>query len=220
MSKEKVTDKSTETPVWNLNDLFAGPEDPVIDADLGRSERESREFQKTYSGKLEGLSGAELGTAVLEYEAILERAFKVISYAQLLHAADTIDQGIAKFHQSCQERINDITGALLFFVLEMNRFDDATLEGKLKDPVLKRYRPWIEAERQMRPYQLADALEQLLHDKSVTGHAAWSRLFDETMAELRFSFDDKQLTLGEVLNRLSDSAPGSGHAPGRACRQV
>lgn len=208
MSKEKVTDKATETPVWNLNDLFTSPDDPAIDADLGQSERESKAFQKTYSGKLAGLSGADLGKAVLQYEAILERAFKVISYAQLLHAADTVDQGIAKFHQSCQERINDITGALLFFVLEMNRFDDAMLEDKLKDPVVKRYRPWIEAERQMRPYQLADDLEQLLHDKSVTGHAAWSRLFDETMAELRFSFEDKQLTLGEVLNRLSDSDAG------------
>lgn len=205
MTKETVSKKIDETPVWNLGDLFSSPDDPKVDADLSQSERESKAFQKTYSGHLEGLSGAQLGKAVQAYEAILERAFKVISYAQLLHAADTVDQGIAKFHQSCQERVNDITGATLFFVLEMNKFDDAVLEEKLKDPVLGRYRPWIEAERQMRPYQLADEIEQLLHDKSVTGHSAWSRLFDETMAELRFSFEGEQLTIGEVLNRMSDA---------------
>ncbi|MDP4796268.1 MAG: M3 family oligoendopeptidase [Rhodospirillales bacterium] len=205
MTKETVSKKIDETPVWNLGDLFSSPDDPKVDADLSQSERESKAFQKTYSGHLEGLSGAQLGKAVQAYEAILERAFKVISYAQLLHAADTVDQGIARFHQSCQERINDITGATLFFVLEMNKFDDAVLEEKLKDPVLGRYRPWIEAERQMRPYQLADEIEQLLHDKSVTGHSAWSRLFDETMAELRFSFEGEQLTIGEVLNRMSDA---------------
>ena len=33
-----------------------------------------------------------------------------------------------------------------------------------------------------RPHQLSDELEKLLHEKDVTGHAAWSRLFDETIA--------------------------------------
>ena len=81
------------------------------------------------------------------------------------------------------------------------------MEQRFKDPAFGRYRPWVEAERLMRPFQLADELEQLLHDKSVTGRSAWARLFDETMAELRFDFDAEQLTLGEVLNRLTDSDP-------------
>ena len=43
-----------------------------------------------------------------------------------------------------------------------------------------------------RPHQLADELEQLLHDKSVTGAGAWIRLFDQTLAELRFDVDGKR----------------------------
>jgi len=207
MTKASASNTPPETPVWDLNDLYHGPDDPAIEADLGASAADAHDFKDTFAGKLGELSGAELGAAIERYESVLERAFKVISYAQLLHAADTVDPDIAKFHQSCGERVNDITGATLFFTLELNRIDDAALEEKLKDPVLARYRPWIEAERQMRPYQLADDLEQLLHDKSVTGRSAWARLFDETMAELRFDFDKKELTLGEVLNRLTDSDP-------------
>jgi len=199
--------RASDTPTWNLGDLYLSPDDPAVEADLSASETDAEAFQKEYAGRLCGLDGAELGAAVERYEAILERAFKVISYAQLLHAADTVDQDIARFHQSCQERVNGITGATLFFVLELNRIDDAGMEEKLEDPALARYRPWIEAERQMRPYQLADELEQLLHDKSITGHSAWARLFDETMAELRFDFDGDALTLGEVLNRLTDGDP-------------
>lgn len=191
--------------VWNLADLYQGPDDAALEADLAAAEADARAFQSAHQGRLDAMNGAELGAAVEVYEGILERAFKVISYAQLLHAADTADPDISRFHQSCQERVNDITGLTLFFTLELNRIDDAAMEDKLADPALARYRPWIEAERLMRPYQLADDLEQLLHDKSVTGRSAWARLFDETMAELRFVYGKESLTLGEVLNRLSDS---------------
>ncbi|MGJ3258606.1 MAG: M3 family oligoendopeptidase [Rhodospirillales bacterium] len=216
MTTAQKPDTSAGLPVWNLADLYAGPDDPALEADLGAADADARVFREAYAGKLAGLDGAELGAAVQAYEAILEHAFKVISYAQLLHAADTADPEIARFHQSCQERVNDITGATLFFTLELNRIDDRAMAEKLDDPVLGRYRPWIEAERLMRPYQLGDDLEQLLHDKSVTGRSAWARLFDETMAELRFDFDGEELTLGEVLNRLTDSDPGEREKAGRS----
>lgn len=216
MTTARESDPIPESMNWNLDDLFAGPEDPAVEADLAAAEDDARAFHKAYSGRLEGLGGAELGAAVQEYEAILERAFKVISYAQLLHAADTANPDIARFHQSCQERVNDITGATLFFALELNRIGDEDMAEKLEDATLGRYRSWIEAERQMRPYQLADDLEQLLHDKSVTGRSAWARLFDETMAELRFEFDGEKLTLGEVLNRLTDSDPEEREKAGRS----
>src|SRR3546814_11455772 len=56
----------------------------------------------------------------------------------------------------------------------------------------------------MRPHQLSDDIERLLHEKYVAGRAAWTRLFDETMASLRFPFKGEPLTSAEVLNRLTD----------------
>jgi oligoendopeptidase F len=44
----------------------------------------------------------------------------------------------------------------------------------------------------------------VLHEKSVTGRSAWVRLFDETMASLRFPLDGKELTSSEVFDLLSD----------------
>src|SRR5690606_39321303 len=54
------------------------------------------------------------------------------------------------------------------------------------------------------PRPLHDALPILLHERSVAGRAAWVRLYDETMAALRFPLDGKELTISEVLHRLSD----------------
>ena len=51
----------------------------------------------------------------------------------------------------------------------------------MADPALGHYRPWIEDIRKDKPYQLEDRIEQLFHEKSVTGYSAFNRLFDETM---------------------------------------
>ena len=55
-----------------------------------------------------------------------------------------------------------------------------------------------------KPYQLDDKLERLFHEKSVTGRGAWNRLFDETIAALRFEVDGEELTLEPTLNLLQD----------------
>ena len=196
-----------KAPNWDLSDLYAGPEDPQLESDLSAAVTDAKGFNANFVGKVEGLPAADFGAAILRYEDILERAFKVASYAQLLHAAKVDDSSVARFHQSVQERVNVITGALLFFVLEINKIDDAAFESRYADETVKRYRPWLEAERQMQPYQLSDELEQFIHDKSVCGSSAWSRLFDETMAEIRFPFGDEQLSLGDTLNKLTDRDP-------------
>ena len=105
-----------------------------------------------------------------------------------VRAGNVADPEIGRFYQTMQERINAISTELLFFTLELNRLDDAALDAKLADPALARYRPWLRDVRAFRPHQLSDELEKLLHEKSVAGRAAWVRLFDETIADLRFPF--------------------------------
>ena len=47
------------------------------------------------------------------------------------------------------------------------------------------------------------ASRKLLHEKSVAGRAAWIRLFDETLAGLRFSYRGEELTNAQALDLLS-----------------
>jgi len=192
-------------PNWNLNDLYAAQDDPKLEADLTWASSSSAAFAKDVQGRLADLSGAELGDAIARYESILDRLYKVMSYAQLVHAGDMGSPEIAAFYQTLNERVIDITSQSLFFVLEINRIDDDVLEAQLKDSKAAHFEPWIRDVRVHRPHQLADDMEKLLHEKSVSGRAAWARLFDEIMADLRFGVNDQRQTLGETLNLLSDS---------------
>jgi oligoendopeptidase F len=198
-------DRATEgTAVWDLGDLYAGPDDPKLSEDLGWARREAESFRAAYAGRLAELSGAELGEAIARYESIQERLHRVMSFAQLSFAADMSAPGRGRFLQDMQERCNEISTETLFFTLELNRLDGSVIERQLEDPAARHYAPWIRDSRMYRPHQLADDLEQLLHEKSVTGAAAWIRLFDQTLAEMRFTVDGKELTLADTLNLLDN----------------
>jgi oligoendopeptidase F len=93
---------------------------------------------------------------------------------------------------------------------------EESLAEKLRDPALARYAPWFRDLRVFFPHQLSDEVEKLLLEKDVTGHSAWSRLFDETTAGMRLKVRDEELTLSAALNKLSDSDRALREAAGKA----
>jgi oligoendopeptidase F len=194
-------------PEWNLSDLYAGPDSPALTEDLARLADDAAAFHQRYEGKLADLSGAALGEAVEAYEGMQELSGRILSYASLVHAGNLADPDIGRFYQTIQERTNTISTSLLFFTLELNRLDDAAVEAKEADPALARYRPWLRDIRAFRQHQLSDEAEKLLHEKYVAGRAAWTRLFDETIADLRFPIGGQELTEAEALDLLSDRDP-------------
>jgi oligoendopeptidase F len=147
----------------------------------------------------------ELGAAIAEYERIDEAMSRAGSYAQLVYAGDQSDPANGKFYQGVFERLNTISINMLFFTLEINKLEDNKLEGLTDAPELARYRPWLRDVRAMRAHQLDDEIERVLHEKYVAGRAAWVRLFDETLANLRFPFRGQELTEAEILNLMSDA---------------
>src|SRR6201997_3565865 len=120
-------------PEWNLADLYAGLDDPRIARDLERADAEAQAFEAAFKGKLAGLAagadaGQKLAAAVKRYEALDDLIGKVISYAGLIHAGNTVDPARAKFYGDVQDRMTAASTHLLFFTLELNRIDAAVFE--------------------------------------------------------------------------------------------
>jgi oligoendopeptidase F len=196
-----------DLPEWDLSDLYPGRDSEALTRDLTRLASDAEAFRERYQGRLADLSGAALGASIETYEQLQEQSGRIISYASLVHAGDLADPEIGRFFQTMQERVNAVSATLLFFTLELNRVDDTDLRAKETEPALARYRPWLRDTRAFRPYQLSDEIEKLLHEKYVAGRAAWTRLFDETIADLRFPIGGKELTEAEALDLLSDRGP-------------
>jgi oligoendopeptidase F len=193
----------SDLPRWNLDDLYPGLDSPSLKQALADAEIQAQAFQERYQGKVIGLPGAELGRAITEYETLQDVLGRVMSYASLIHAGDMDDPKIGQFYQTIQERVTTISSLLLFFSLDINRIEDKDLEEKLKAPQLRHYEPWLRDTRSFRPHQLSDEVEKLLHEKYVTGRAAWGRLFEQTISAMRFAIGGRDMTSAEALNLLS-----------------
>ncbi len=191
-------------PQWDLNDLYPGPDSRPLRRDLEDAAKQAQELNRRYAGKVEKLDGAALGEVVERYEALQEQLGRLTSYAYLYYVTAMDDPEAAKFFQTVQERVTEISSDILFLALELNRIEDDDIAARLSAKKLAHYAPWVRDTRVFRPYQLSDELERLLHEKHVTGRAAWVRLFDESIAGLRFTVDGKELSSAEVLNLLSD----------------
>ncbi len=193
-------------PEWDLTDLYPGTQSPAIAADLARAAVDALAFETRWKGTLEVLAReGGLIKPIRDYEALDELLGRLVSYAGLVYSGDTTDPAGAKFYGDVQQKVTDASTHVLFFTLELNRIDDALIEAAMEaDPALAHYRPWIEDVRKEKPYQLEDRVEQLFHEKSVTGRGAWNRVFDETMASLRFDVNGEMLTLEPTLNLMQD----------------
>jgi oligoendopeptidase F len=202
MDSAALAKKLGSLPEWNLADLYASPDDPAFAADLKRGEAEARRFAETYKGKLASLAGDELAQALKAYEALSDVLGRTGSYAQLHYVGNTTDPARAKFYGDASAKLTDISAILLFFELELNKIADDELAVKLKVPALAHYRPWIDNLRKEKPYQLDDKIEELFLEKSQTGYSAWNRLFDESLAEMRFTVDGEELSLEPTLTLL------------------
>src|SRR5471032_1741813 len=193
-----------DLPTWKLTDLYSSPSGSDLQADLKRAAEEVEAFAKEYEGKIVSLDGRALGTAIARYEAMSDRMGRIGSYAQLYYAQNQADSERGRFAQDVSEKLNDIYAKLVFLGLELNKIEDADLATKLKEPALAKYGPWLRDRRVFRPHQLSDELEKLLHDQSVVGSAAWSRLFDETIARLRYPFRNEMLSEPQILDKMSN----------------
>ena len=205
----KTAPRLGKLPEWNLTDLYASIDAPEISRDLEQVDKECTAFEATYKGKLAAEvatqgGGEWLAAAVRRYEAIDDVMGRLSSYAGLVHAGNTVDPKISKFYGDVSERLTAASVHLLFFTLELNRLDEALLQRAMQTPSLGHYRPWLEDIRKDKPHELEDRIEQLFQEKSLTGRGAWNRLFDQTIASLRFKVSGKELAIEPTLNLLAD----------------
>ncbi|MCJ8144955.1 M3 family oligoendopeptidase [Ancylobacter sp. A5.8] len=197
-------------PQWDLSDLYPGLDSPELTADLQNAAAECAAFEEAYKGRFAEMldgpdAGGQMAVVVSRYEKIEDLLGRLYSYAGLVYSGDTTDPVRAKFYGDVQEKLTEASTRLLFFTLELNRLDDAKMEAALADPAFGKYRPWIEDVRAEKPYQLDDRIEQLFLEKGVTSRSAWNRLFDETIAGLRFEVEGQSLPMEQTLNYLAEA---------------
>jgi oligoendopeptidase F len=202
MTASKTASNLTALPEWDLADLYSAPDSPAVTADLAKAQKRASAFASAWAGKLADAAPGDLARSIAEYDALSDLLGRIGSFAQLHYVGDTTDSARAKFYGDITNALTELSTQLLFFELELNKIDDAALSKAMADPALAHWKPWLDNLRMEKPYQLDDKLEQLFLEKSQTAAGAFNRLFDETMADLRFDVNGESLSLEPTLNFL------------------
>ena len=193
-------------PQWNLNDLYTSETSEKLIEDLKWLDEECIRFETDFKDNLNKLSSNSFLNCILRYEKIQNISGRIMSFAGLKYYQSTTDNNRAKFLADMQEKITNSSSKLVFFSLEINRLNDEKLNSLLKNNTkLFRFKPIFDNLRKMKEHQLSDELEAYLHDQSVVGASAWNRLFDETIADLKFTISGEELNIEGALNLFSDN---------------
>ncbi|MFM8941254.1 MAG: oligoendopeptidase F, partial [Phenylobacterium sp.] len=199
-------------PVWRLDDLYAGREDPRLDADLDAAAAANAELLalkgQLVAARADPLTlGDRIDRGVRLYEDATNALWRVGAYAGLAASTARSDPDWARFEADIRARSAAIGAESLFFTLEINELEDAEIEAALLAvPAAARWRPWLRRVRAFRPHELAADLERLIVDRG-PAVANWTRLHDETLARMTVKAGRSRLTLPEALNALSDPDP-------------
>jgi len=202
---------SADGVAWDLADLYRDVADPRITQDLDRAMTRAQAFETAYRSRIDvagGPSPALLLQALRELEGLYDLLDRPGVFAGLAHAAKTDDPARGALLARTREQRTAVNQHLIFFDLEWVKVQEDAVQALLADPQLAPYRHYLEQKRAWRPHFLSEPEEKLLDEKSVTGRAAFVRLFDETVAALRFPFAHdgqvEQLAMQQINARLYD----------------
>lgn len=199
---------TSSLPRWDLSDFYHSINDPQIEKDFVEITHLITLFKQDYETKItpgNPFTGKELLQAIERLEIIEEKLGKILSFAYLSYATQLNNPDTLKFFQKAQELATQLSSDLIFFTLNLNTISQDIFDYCYQDhPPLRRFKSWIENVRLYKDHQLSPDLERLLHEKSITGRNAWIRLYDETLAQIRFDFQDESLAISDILNKLSD----------------
>ena len=209
-----------EDVAWDLSDLYAGTDDPQLDADVARAEAAAAAFRDRYHGKVAELDAAALAEAVAEYERIESALVRPLTFAHLLFATNMADPARGALVARLGERAAALDTQLLFFGLEWASTPDERADALLPDEALDHWRHHLRSMRKFRPYLLTEPEERIVTEKTVSGVSAWARLYEELLGALRVTFEGVELALEPAMAKLYDPDRETRRAAAAAIRDA
>jgi oligoendopeptidase F len=190
---------------WDLSDLYAAPDDPKLTEEVAGAEASAAAFRERYHGQVGELGAAALAEAVAEKERIESALDRALTFAYLRFHTNMADPERGAFVSHLQERATAVETQLLFFGLEWAAVEDEPAEALLADAALDHWRHVLRSLRKFRPYLLSEPEERIVTEKTVSGNAAWSRLYEELLGALEVEIDGEKVALEQAMARLYTS---------------
>ncbi len=193
---------------WDLSDLYAGVDDPRLDADLLRALELAVEFEQQHKGQIasDELTADRLLGALQQFEEINRLEARPGAYAHLHFTTCTTDPARGALLQKVRESGSRLAIHLVFFDLEIGRMPQATFDRLITDGRLTNYCHYLQHERTLAKHHLTEAEEKIAEELANTGGRAFGRLFTEVVSRIKYAVEldgeTRELEQSELLSLL------------------
>lgn len=186
--------------IWNLDDLYPGPDSVAFTGDCSWCETEAAAIEAAYRGRVKTLDEQELLVLVKRIEDLEACLGRLATFAFLNFTTRVDNEEAGALQQRIQELADRCSTRLVFFELEWNKVSKKRAGELLGEPCLATYRHYLASLRRYRPHQLREAEEKLLLELRSVGRSSWNTLFDKIIGTMRFG--SRGRTEEEVLSDL------------------
>lgn len=207
-------------PAWDLSDFYQSIDDEQITKDLEKFRKSVVAFARKYKGKLKTLNAEEFLNTLKDNEKIVKISSKLGGFAYLNMATQMKNPEAMIFYQNISEKLTEYSKPLVFFSIEINKLPDEILKKWLKNKDVAFYKPYLKRIRKYKNFELPEAVEEILLEKSVTSSDAWVRLYEETSSRLVYTVDGKTYNDAEISKLQLDKNPQIRHKAGAEINRV
>ncbi|MBQ7304134.1 MAG: M3 family oligoendopeptidase [Alphaproteobacteria bacterium] len=217
---KKLQKTTNNLPAWDLSDLYDDIKSDKIEKDLEKYRKSAIAFARKYKGRLALLSADEFLSVLKDCEKRNQLVSRLGGFAYLNMATQMKNQEAMAFYQNISEKITQYSKPLVFFSLELNQLPEEKIKEWLKNKKVAFYKPFIKRVRKYKKYELSEAVEEILLEKSVTSSDAWVRLYEETSSRQVFELDGKKYNDAEISKLLLDKDINIRHKAGEEINRV
>lgn len=180
---------------WNLQDFYAGSNDPRIMQDVNSYRKVVEEFAKKYKGRISSLTKDEFLAYLQDTSNLGNIPEKISLYIGLAMSVDTQDQELQKLSKRLQKLESDCLEQLTFVDEEHKSLGHERFIELSRLPEFERYRNYLVNQASDLKYILSEKEEWLLIKSD---QASAENLYEELTSTFEFPFRGKVLTFDEV----------------------
>lgn len=196
---------SERLPNWDLSAAFyGGLDDPGIEADKQSLKSLSKELA-LYRGEIEEMEPHELSVFLRKYETMIELSRKLSYYAFLYSDTHKTDEKATTFQSKIEETVSSVFENLGFIHFELNALPAYKMSEFLNHPKLQRWIPWLMSIFSSH-WALNEGAAFIIDKKSIVS-SAWSRLYEETCANLKFRLNGRIYNEAEIRKKADSKDP-------------
>ena len=192
--------------VWNLDPIYLGFQDPAFETDLAALKQAVSDFVSF----IPTLSDAEplpcLKDGIAHQEKIMTLGSKLVEYAMLRQAANTLDAEAGSRLGQIMGVFSDIAAPQAAFQEWASKLPNL-MELVGQDEILTEYAFLFENIRENSPFLLPGMGEEIMAKMALSGGNAWSELQQYLTSTVPVSYRGEQTNLSSIRNLAYDPDP-------------